>query len=326
MESSLPYGQVGFGAMGMTAFYGAAMSPDDSLALLQGVYNDLNSSRHFDTAEVYKSGDLYNESVLGAFLPTVPRETFTIGTKFMPWLWGNKADYDTVKNALQLSLSRLGLEYVDIYYMHRIPNVEAVKEFAASCKRLIEEGLIRHVGLSECSGPWLREAHQVCPISVVQQEWSLLTRNLEEELVPTCAELGVGIVAYSPLSRNLLTDTTEKPPESDWRSNLPRYTGAAHENNLRLQQEVKSIADRKGVSTAQLSLAWLLYQAPKLGVRVLPIPGTTKLVNAQSNFAAVQIELEEGDASPLEELAARVQGSRYTEQMMASTIDNQEGK
>jgi len=320
--------KVGFGAMGMTAFYGSPMSSEDAFALMQAVYDDPNSSRFIDTAEIYKSGnpmgfaegDIYNETVLSAFLATVPRDTFTICTKFMPFKWENKCDYETVKAAVNASLSRLGLDYIDVYYIHRIPSLEGLLEFAASCKKLVEEGLIRSVGVSECTGAWLREAHQVCPIGYVQQEWSLLTRSLETELVPVCVELGVTVVAYSPLCRNLLA-TKEKPQENDWRANLPRYTGEAYANNLSLAEEVTAVATAKGVSPAQLSLAWLFYQAAKMGVTVIPIPGTTKIANAASNFAAGAVFLTDDEAGLLEGLAGRVQGLRYPENMMGGTID-----
>jgi aryl-alcohol dehydrogenase-like predicted oxidoreductase len=305
------------------------MSSDNAFALLQGVYDAPHSGRFFDTAEIYKTGnpytdseaDTYNEAMLAPFFATVPRDTITVATKFMPGKWGGKCDYETVKTALMNSLSRLGLAYVDIYYMHRVPSLESGTEFAASCKRLLEEGLLRSVGLSECHGAWLREIHAVQAIGFVQQEWSLLSRSLESDLVPACAELGVTIVAYSPLCRNLLT-TTEKP--KDWRANLPRYEGEAYDRNLALQAKVGAAADAKGVSKAQLSLAWLFYKAAQLGVTVIPIPGTTKVANAQSNFMASQVEVTEEEGALLEELANQVEGTRYPESMMGSTIDNRQ--
>jgi aryl-alcohol dehydrogenase-like predicted oxidoreductase len=182
--------------MGITAFYGATMPDDEALKLLKGVYN--TGCRHFDTAEIYATGDKYNESILGEFFKTVPRDSYTVATKYYP----KKDDptlytYDGVKASLQASLKRLQLDYVDVYYAHRVLTLEGGLLFGETAKRLKEEGLIKEVGLSEVSGDWLRQIHtKACPIDAVQQEWSLLTRNLESELVPVCKELDIPIVAY----------------------------------------------------------------------------------------------------------------------------------
>lgn len=265
---SLPYGSVGFGAMGLTAFYGPPTSNEASFDLLKGIYElykNNDKSPHFDTAEIYKTGnpfadgdDIYNEEVLAPFLSSVPRESYTIATKFFPFKYGGACDYETVKGALERSLKRLGLSYVDIYYCHRIPSLEGAIEFVKACERLISEGLMRSIGLSEINGAWLRQVHSVTPIAAIQQEWSLLTRNLEDDLVPVCAELGIGIVAYSPLARNLLSSPTEKP--SDWRATLPRFSDENWANNLAVMEKVKVMAANKGVSGAQLSLAWIFHK------------------------------------------------------------------
>jgi aryl-alcohol dehydrogenase-like predicted oxidoreductase len=187
---------LGFGCMGITAFYGATMPDADALVLLKGVYD--TGCRHFDTAEIYAAGDKYNEAILGEFFQTVPRDSFSVATKYYP-----KEDsahvysYDTVKSCLLASLKRLKLDYVDLYYAHRVFTLEGGKTFAKAAQRLKEEGLIREIGLSEVSGKWLREIYNDgAPIDAVQQEWSLLTRSLESELVPVCKELDVPIVAY----------------------------------------------------------------------------------------------------------------------------------
>lgn len=187
---------LGFGCMGMTAFYGEAMSDGEALQLLKAVY-DLGC-RHFDTAEVYAAGDKHNETILGEFFRTVSaRDSFTVATKYYPKGGDDDYEYDAVKRSLLASLQRLQLDYVDLYYAHRVLTLEGGLKFAATAKRLKEEGLIKEVGLSEVSGKWLKEIHtKGCPIDAVQQEWSLLTRNLEEELVPVCKEFGIPIVAY----------------------------------------------------------------------------------------------------------------------------------
>lgn len=205
--------------MGITAFYGDPMAPEASLQLLHGVQQEFkqkNSSAlpHYDTAEVYKTGnpfvdneaDLYNEQVLRPFFASIPRDSFTVATKFMPGKYGGACDYDTVKGALERSLGRLGLAYVDVYYCHRIPSLDAGLAFAESCKRLVSEGLMRHTGLSEINGRWLRQAHAITPIIAVQQEWSLMSRSLEAELVPACAEL-VSLRSNQPKFPRLLTHT-----------------------------------------------------------------------------------------------------------------------
>lgn len=301
----------------MVAFYGAPMDAADNQALLQAIYQ--GGCRHFDSAEIYKSGnpfehneaDEYSESRLGAFLKTIDRSTVTIATKFMPPMYGGKTDYDTVKASLTNSLKRLDLPWVDLYYCHRIPSLEGAKEFMATAKRLVEEGLIKHVGLSEIGGAWLREANAVYPVAVVQQEWSLMTRNLEEELIPVCKELGVGVVAYSPLARNLLADPGEKP--TGWRGSQPRFTEENWAKNVALFADLKAIAEAKGASAAQMSLAWLLQKGRDLGVAVLPIPGSTKIANVLSNIAATKIELTPEEMGKLEAVAAAVVGDRGDE-------------
>lgn len=186
---------LGFGCMGITAFYGDSMPDDEALALLRAVYEA--GCRHYDTAEVYAAGGKYNEAILGDFFQTVPRDSYTVATKYWPRDDPDVYEYDNVKKSLVASLERLQLDYVDLYYAHRVLSLEGGLKFAATAKRLKEEGLIKEVGLSEVSGKWLKEIHtKGCQIDAVQQEWSLLTRNLEDELVPVCKELDVVIVAY----------------------------------------------------------------------------------------------------------------------------------
>jgi aryl-alcohol dehydrogenase-like predicted oxidoreductase len=185
---------LGFGCMGVTSFYGDSMPDDKAIELLQAVYD--GGVRHFDTAEIYQQDGKFNESILGVFFKTVPRDSYCIATKYMPKGGVDDGEYDVVKKALTASLERLQLDHVDLYYSHRVLSLEGGKKFAETCNRLKEEGLIKEVGLSEVNGNWLRQINEICRIDVVQQEWSLMTRNLEAELVPVCKELGVVIVAY----------------------------------------------------------------------------------------------------------------------------------
>jgi aryl-alcohol dehydrogenase-like predicted oxidoreductase len=323
-------GDIGFGCMGITAFYGAPMEEAAATELLASVYE--LGYRHFDTAEIYKTGNPFsdddggefNEVVCGKFFATVPRESFTVATKIHPGKHKGKTDYATVKAALLKSLARLKLDYVDLYYCHRIPSKSGALEFMASCKRLVEEGLIRHVGLSEICGAWLREAHAVHPVAAVEQEWSLLTRGaVESELAPVCAELGVTIVAYSPLARNMLCAPTVADVSADWRAQLPRFMPENAAANAALMVEVGACAAAHGCTAAQLSLAWLLARAAQLGVRCFPIPGTTKQAHAAENVAGAKVTLTETELALLETFAARVAGERAYASYVSAAIEGQ---
>ena len=310
---------LGFGCMGITAFYGDAMPDEDAKALLKAVYD--TGCRHFDTAEIYATKEKYNEDVLGDFFQTVPRDSFTVATKYWPQD-GGKYDYDRVKKALQASLKRLKMDYVDLYYAHRVMSLDGGLEFAETAKRLKEEGLIKEVGLSEVSGTWLRQIHAICPISAVQQEWSLMTRSLEDDLVPVCKELGVTVVAYSPLARNMLAIKQEAPP-ADWRASLPRYTGENFAKNNEIAKTVHDLSEKHNCSAAELSIAWLFHKADKLGVQVVPIPGSTKIKNATSNVGSCKVSIADPDLEILERLASQVAGERYSEDHMKVVIEGQ---
>jgi aryl-alcohol dehydrogenase-like predicted oxidoreductase len=314
---------IGFGCMGITAFYGEPLGNDQAMELLRAVYD--TGCRHFDTAEAYRTGDLYNETVLGRFFRTISdRDSFTVATKYLPQAHGDKNDYGTVKVALEASLDRLGLDHVDLYYCHRITDLEGALEFVRSARRLGEEGLLREVGLSEISPEWLRRVHtEAGPIDALQQEWSLLTRNLEDELVPTCRELGIPIVAYSPLARKLLASRVEVAP-TDWRQDLPRYQAENLKQNNRILTIIEGIAVKYGCTPAQLALAWLFKKAQALGVSVVPIPGTTRIDRALSNIASTRIDIEdEADRKRLEELAGMVAGERGTESYLKMGFEAQ---
>uniref|UniRef100_A0A7R9W3I1 NADP-dependent oxidoreductase domain-containing protein n=1 Tax=Pseudictyota dubia TaxID=2749911 RepID=A0A7R9W3I1_9STRA len=320
-----PNSGLGFGCMGITSFYGDALSDKDAMALLQTVYD--SGVRHFDTAEAYVNPDpeKHNEKVLGKFLNTVPRDSYSIATKYWP---GQDAvhDYETVKAHLTQSLERLGLSHVDLYYSHRVTSLEAGIAFAKAATKLKEEGLIKAVGLSEVNGAWLKQIHtQGGPIDAVQQEWSILTRTLEEELVPVCKELDVCVVAYSPLSRNLLVQKLEAAP-ADWRKDLPRYQ--AMEQNKKLADQVHDLAHKSNSTPAQLCLAWLFQKATEFGVSVVPIPGTTKPERATGNAKATDVKISADDMKVLDAMASQVVGARYQEGFMGNgmTIESQTTK
>eukprot|EP00051_Salpingoeca_urceolata_P004490 m.65371 g.65371 ORF g.65371 m.65371 type:complete len:775 (-) comp13662_c0_seq1:62-2386(-) len=322
----------GFGCMGITAFYGDAMADEDGVALLEQVYG--LGVRHFDTAEMYRTGNPFdmgqedtkwNETVVGKFAKKVGRENVTIATKFHPGKWKDDCSLETITKSLDLSLARLGMDYVDVYYMHRLPENFDVVAFMTACKKLVADGKIKAVGLSEVSAAKIREANAVFKLSYVQQEWSLLTRIAEDEIAPTCAELGIKIVAYSPLARNLLSGVVTEAP-TDWRATLPRYAPENLEKNMKLMGEIKNLAESKQCSAAQLSLAWLLARAKAIGVTVIPIPGTTKIKHAADNVASEKVQLTDADITKLEEIGAQVAGDRADEAYQARAVEGQADK
>lgn len=312
-----PNSGIGYGCMGITSFYGAAMEEKDAMVLLKTVYD--NGCRHFDTAELYRNDDpdKHNEKVLGRFLKTIPRDSYSVATKY--WPENNSIyDYDNVKAHLKQSLERLQLEYVDLYYAHRVTSLEGGKEFAKAANKLKKEGLIKEVGLSEVSGKWLQTIHtEGGPIDAVQQEWSILTRSLEDELVPVCKANDIAIVAYSPLCRNLLVQKLETMP-TDWRANLPRYKN--YEQNKKFADQVHDMAVSLKATPAQVCLVWILQKASELGVSVVPIPGTTKAERAVGNINAVTFTLSSDQMLLLDGMAKDVVGERYTEDFMKNGL------
>jgi aryl-alcohol dehydrogenase-like predicted oxidoreductase len=326
---------IGLGCMSVSGQYdnGVPVPEADATALFKGMYD--GGCRHFDTAEVYQSWDAelrdegkptpehlitYNEAQLGKFFATVPRDTFTVGTKFQPLAHDGKCDYETVKAALVASLGRLGLESVDLYYSHRVLSEEQGVEFVTSCAKLKSEGLLKNIGLSEVSAAWLAAAHAVQPVAAIQQEWSLLTRGLEDELVPLCRELGIGIVAYSPLARNLLAAPKERPTDQR-RASIPRFAEENFAKNKAMTDRLEALAGSKRVSAAQLSMAWLIQKSKDLGVDCLPIPGTKTLSHGLDNIASVAITLAPADMQLLEDIAEMTAGARESEAYMKISLE-----
>jgi aryl-alcohol dehydrogenase-like predicted oxidoreductase len=303
--------------MGMSAFYGST-DEDEAIATIHRA-RELGIN-FLDTAQLY--GPLTNEELVGRAVKG-HREEYVIATKFarrmdnatpgdMSSLGPLDGSADHVKRAIEISLRQLGTDYVDLFYQHRVdPNVP-IEETVGAMAELVEQGKVRHIGLSEAAPDTIRKAQAVHPITAVQTEYSMWTRDPEAEVLPTCRELGIGFVPYSPLGRGFLSGRFTKPEdldEGDFRRNGPRFTGENLEQNLKLANKVKEIAGEKGVTPAQLALAWVLAQGDDL----VPIPGTKRRKYLEDNAAATEVELSDEDLKRIDEELPPVAGERYDE-------------
>ncbi|MDO8210572.1 aldo/keto reductase [Conexibacter sp. CPCC 206217] len=308
----------GLGAMGMSAFYGA-IDEDEGIATIQRAL-ELGVTL-IDTADMY--GPHTNERLVGRAIAD-RRDQVVLATKF-----GNaiepdgrrsvKGSPEYVRSACDASLQRLGVDYIDLYYQHRVDKNTPIEETVGAMAELVQAGKVRYLGLSEASPETIRRAHAVHPISALQTEYSLWTRDPEAEILPTVRELGVGFVPYSPLGRGFLTGTISSPEqlaENDFRRSNPRFAGDALDHNLALVERVREIADEKGVKPGQLALAWVLAQ----GDDIVPIPGTKRRTYLEENVAAVQIKLSDDELARLDAAlpAGAAAGERYLDM---STID-----
>ena len=311
---------LGLGCMGMAFAYGPA-NDEESLQVLHR-YLELGGN-FLDTAEVY--GPYKNEELLGRFLRDVPRESVIVATKFgfrigSGGIQGLDSSPENVRRACDASLARLGIETIDLFYQHRVdPNVR-IEETVGAMAELVSAGKVRTLGLSEAGPETLRRAAKVHTIAALQSEYSLWTRDVETNgVLATCRELGITFVPYSPLGRGFLTGTIQNVNDldsSDWRrTNYPRFQEEALQANLKLAAAVKELASEKGITPAQLALAWVLAQ----GKDVVPIPGTKRVRYLQENMGAINVHLTPDD---LKKIAARlaefeIVGERYMPQMMA---------
>ena len=303
----------GLGCMGMSEFYGPG-DWDESIATIHRAL-DLGVTL-LDTADIYGAG--HNEVLVGRAIHD-RRERVQLATKFGIDRTGGdtartvRGEAGYVKRSAESSLLRLGVDVIDLYYVHRPPlNVE-VEETIGAMAELVREGKVRYLGVSEFDADLLRRAHAVHPITAVQSEYSLWTRTEVEALAPTLAELGIGLVPYSPLGRGFLTGTVDAAQltAGDFRTANPRFAGEAARANQAIADAVRAVADRIGATPAQVALAWVYAQTDRLGVRLVPIPGTKRVKWLEQNVAAVDLTLDEAALTELEPLAAAVVGERY---------------
>ncbi|KAL6650655.1 hypothetical protein ACP70R_009580 [Stipagrostis hirtigluma subsp. patula] len=300
----------GLGCMGMSAAYGERKPEADMVALVRHAV--AAGVTLLDTSDIY--GPHTNELLLGEALQGGVRETVQLATKFgiTPDLREVRGDPAYVRAACEASLGRLGVDCIDLYYQHRIDTRVPVEVTMGELKKLVQEGKIKYIGLSEASASTIRRAHAVHPITAVQLEWSLWSRDAEQDIIPTCRELGIGIVAYSPLGRGFFSSGAKllnELPSDDFRRNLPRFQPENIEKNAVIFERVSQMAARKGCTSSQLALAWVHHQ----GNDVCPIPGTTKIGNFNQNLGALSVNLTPEEMAELESYAAMdvVQGDRY---------------
>ncbi|XP_057959194.1 probable aldo-keto reductase 5 [Malania oleifera] len=301
----------GLGCMGMSQSYGLPKPEDEMITLIHHVINA--GVTFLDTSDVY--GPHTNELLIGKALKVGGmRERVQIATKFGCRRVEGKlevcGDPAYVRAACEASLKRLGIDCIDLYYVHRIDTRLPIEVTMGELKKLVEEGKIKYIGLSEARPSTIRRAHAVHPITAVQLEWSLWTRDVEEEIIPTCRELGIGIVPFSPLGRGFLShgpNVTENLTNNDFRKTLPRFQPENLEHNKHIFETVNELANKKGCTPSQLALAWVHLQ----GADVCPIPGTTKIENFNQNVGALSLKLTQEEMAALESLAAIVKGNRY---------------
>ncbi len=318
-NSGVAVSALGLGCMGMSYAYGPVDETENMRVL--GRYLELGGS-FLDTAEIY--GPYTNEELLGRFLRNIPRDRVVVATKFGFRFEDNQvriADSSpaNVRRACDGSLSRLGLDVIDLFYQHRVDPKVPIEETVGAMAELVAAGKVRALGLSEANPETLRRACKVHPIAALQTEYSLWSREVESNgVLATCRELGVSFVPYSPLGRGFLTGAIQKVSDldsSDWRRTNPRFAEEALQSNLKLAEAVKKLAAKKGCTPAQFSLAWVLAQ----GSDVIPIPGTKRLPYLEDNMKAVEVQLTDADLKETDALFREiaVAGERYTPDMMA---------
>ncbi len=318
-DSPLTVSSMGLGCMGMSEFYG---TPDEQGGL-DTIRRALDLGVTFlDTADMY--GPFTNERLVGRAIAN-RRDDVQLATKFgirrgeNGERLGVSGAPDYVRQACDASLQRLGVDHIDLYYQHRVDKTVPIEETVGAMKELVEAGKVAHLGLSEAGPDTIRRAHAVHPITALQTEYSLFTRDLEDDVLPVITELGIGLVPYSPLGRGMLTGAVTRDSgadgEGDGRrtSYFPRFQGEALDANLALVEEVRALAEEKGCTPGQLALAWVLAQGARHGIALSPIPGTKRVTYLEENVGAADVELTDDDLAGLEQAVPRdaVAGDRY---------------
>lgn len=322
-NSGLEVSALGLGCMSMSSGYGPAADKNEMIHLIRTAHD--RGVTHFDTAEAY--GPFTNEELVGEALQPI-RDKVVIATKF-----GFEIDLETgkrgpgtnscpehIRAVADASLKRLRTDHIDLFYQHRVDPDVPIEDVAGAVKELIALGKVKHFGLSEAGVQTIRRAHAVQPITVVQSEYSLFWRGPETELLPTLGELGIGFVPFSPLGAGFLTGTIDENTKfdpTDFRNLVPRFSPEARKANMVLVELVKAVAERKGVTPAQIALAWLLAQKPW----IVPIPGTTKLHRLEENLGGVNVELTENDLKQIDEASSRLklEGARLPDAALKMT-------
>jgi len=316
-KSKLEVSALGLGCMGMSFSYGTPPDKQEMIGVLRAAVE--RGITFFDTAEVY--GPFTNETLLGEALSPF-KGRVVIATKFgfnlnpdgSPGWQGLNSRPERIKQVAEASLKRLKVDAIDLFYQHRVDLDVPIEDVAGAVKELIQEGKVKHFGMSEAAAKTIRRAHAVQPVTAVQSEYSLWTRGPEAEVLPTLEELGIGFVPYSPLGKGFLTGKMDEATtfdKTDFRSTLPRFTPEALKANQALVDLLGKIAAEKKATPAQIALAWLLAQKPW----IVPIPGTTKLHRLEENIGAIAVELTTGNLREIESAAAKikVEGARYPE-------------
>ena len=317
LSDTFKVSEVGLGCMGMSEFYG----PRDDKQSLQVLHRAVELGvDFFDTADMYGSG--HNEELLGRFLSetvTPPKIATKFGIRRKPGEYARSLDNSPAyaRASCESSLTRLGIEYIDLFYVHRLDRTQPVEEVMGELSKLVDEGKIGHIGLCEVNATTLKRAHAVHPVTALQTEYSLWSRDVEEEILPTCAKLGIGFVPYSPLGRGFLTgsfDKTTEFEEGDFRAGLPRFLPHNIEQNTGILQVLRRMAKRKDMTPAQLALAWVLSK----GERIVPIPGTRRISYLEENISCANLKLTQAEVQELEGNLDKIEvhGQRYTEEGM----------
>jgi aryl-alcohol dehydrogenase-like predicted oxidoreductase len=310
--------ELGLGCMGMSAFYGTADEREARATLARALELGCN---FLDTSDMY--GPFTNEELIGSVIAANRDEVF-LATKFGIKLVeeGNLLDRVIdgsaayVRDACDASLERLGTDYIDLYYQHRVDPNTPIEETVGAMAELVKDGKVRNLGLSEASAETIRRAHAVHPIAAVQTEYSLWTRDVEAEILPTLKELGIALVAYSPLGRGFLSgrfSSIDELEEGDFRRHGPRFTGENLTQNLTLAERVRELAAERGITPGQLALAWVLSRWE----HVVPIPGTKRVSYLKENLAAADVELSDADAQAIADAIPAAAGTRYPEAIMS---------